>query len=144
MNTLHARFAGVFQPDNGCAAHAPEQFKWHAATADEAAFVFQDEAACALCSFSEQVNSNPVLEIDLNRLVMHAASKAGAAVVGMAFKIHAVVQLRQDVGFARSRHAAQNEKFALIGGAYQGVQQKPPQGFIAASDSGIVDPRLFT
>src|SRR5690625_3536641 len=90
-DAFYARVEGIVQPDDGGGLHAPVQIKRHAAASNKAGFIFQKKLRRAVFPFFEQVNSKPIFKVNLAGLVMNPFAKAGATVIGMAFKVHAVV-----------------------------------------------------
>ena len=129
----------VVQAHDGGLLQPLPQRQRHRATAHMPPLIFDHKRPMPSVAFFEQINGQPVLEIDLRRLATHTLAKAGAPVVGKALQVQPLGQLRNHLGLAGAGEAAQHHKTALRRGRLQGVDEKTAQGLVAALHAGVVD-----
>ncbi|MNE11502.1 hypothetical protein D3C80_1042630 [compost metagenome] len=142
-DALDAAFQTVFQPYQRVLLHALVQRQRQRAAADQAALVLEDELLDAGGALLQQVNGQQVLEVDLSRLRRGVLAEAGAAMVGEAFQIEGIVQLRQHLGLAGAGEAANDDEVALGDRRLGGVDEEVAQRLVAADHPRILDAGLF-
>ena len=143
QDALHPVVEAVLQPDDGKALHTLGQRQRQGAGADQPALVLQHELALAPGTALEQVDGQAVLEVDLPGLGGGPLAEAGAAVVGVAFQVDAVVQRRDHLGLAGAGHASDDDEVTLGDGLVQGVDEEGPQRLVTADHPGILNARLL-
>ncbi|MNE64898.1 hypothetical protein D3C81_2173220 [compost metagenome] len=62
--------------------------------------------------------------------------------IGVAFKVQPVAQLRQHFGLAGAGHAAQQDEITLGNRLIQRIEQEGAHGLVAAADTRVLDARL--
>ena len=87
----------------------------------------------------QDVDGQAVLEVDLRRLRRGSPAKAGAAMVGVAFEIEAVVQRRDHLGLAATGEAADQHEIALVDHRAGGFEKEVAQRLVAADHPWVVD-----
>ncbi len=141
-NPLDAPFQAVLQPDQRKFLHAVEQRQWNRATPDQTRLILDNERLDARCTHLQQTDRQGVLEIDLRRLWCRALAEAGATVIGQAFQVQAVIQLRQHFGLAGTGHPARQHETALLDSLINGIQQEMAHRLVAADDPRVLDAHL--
>ena len=89
------------------------QWQRQGATADRPALVFQHELLDAVLAFFQHVHRQAVFKVDVGRLASGVFTETGTAMVGVAFQVQPVAQLREHLGLAGAGHAAQQHEIAL-------------------------------